>query len=166
MTFTVETGDGLSNANSYVSVAEADSYHLSRNNTDWAKLTNTKKEAALLYATSYIDAKFDFPGYIKLSTQSLAWPRSSAYDNENRTLTGVPNKLKEAVCELALVHATEEKINATFDRGGEVKSEQIGPIEIVYKDSAPAGVTYPFLEQILTRLIVTGSMNVINLVRS
>lgn len=167
MAFTVETGAGLSSANSYVSVADADEYHSLRDNTSWAALTNTQKQSGLLYATAYVDANFNWPGYIKTATQSLDWPRLSAQDNENRILDDIiPQKLKDAVCELALVHASTEKVNATFDRGGAIKSESVGPVSVEYFDSAPAGVTYPFLEAMLSSLIITGSAGVIQLVRS
>lgn len=166
MAYIVETGAGLSDSNSYVAVADADSYFSDRNNTDWANLSTEEKQAALLYATSYIDAKFDWPGYLKETTQALDWPRSSAYDNETRLLTGVPQKLKDATCELALVHATTEKLNTTFDRGGAVKSESVGAVSVEYFEGAAPGVTYPFLEAMLSSLIISGSAGIINLVRS
>jgi len=167
MTFTVETGAGLAEANSYVSVADADAYHDLRQNLDWDDLTDAQKKASLVYATSYIDAKFEWPGYIKTSAQALDWPRSSATDNESRILDGIPAKLKEAVCELALVHFSEQKLNQTFDRGGAIKSEKVGSLQVEYFDGAAAGLTYPFLDNLLSSLIMTGSAGgVVQLVRS
>ena len=165
MGFTVESGAGLSTANSYVSVTDADDYHTLRQNTDWSSFTTEEKQAALVYATAYIDSKFDWPGYVKETTQALDWPRLSAQDNEHRIMTGIPNKLKDAVCELALVHYTEQKLNQTFDRGGAIKSEQVGSVSVEYFSGAAAGNTYPFLESILSSLIVSGSSSVIQLIR-
>lgn len=166
MSYVVEDGSGRNDANSYVAVADADAYHVLYNNTEWAGLTNTVKQAALLYASQYIDANFTFDGYISREEQTMAWPRLDAFDSESRRLTGVPLKLKNAVCELALVHATTEAVNATFDRGGAVKQETVGPVSVTYMDGAGAGVTYPFLEDILGTICVSGSNGITKIVRS
>lgn len=166
MPFVVESGAGLSNANSYVSVADADDYHTLRNNTGWDSLSDEVKQASLLYATSHIDARYSWPGYVGNVNQSLGWPRTSAYDKEGRILSSVPQKLKDAVCELALIHATTEAINSTFERGGAIKAEQVGPVSVEYFDGAPSGVTYPFLDGMLSTITVTGSVGVIKLSRS
>lgn len=157
MAFTPETGDGLAEANSYVSVADADSYHLLRNNTAWAALNSTVKQASLVYATAYVDANFSWPGVIVREEQALGWPRYDARDDESRLLTGVPRKLSEAVCELALIHSSTEALNSTYDRGGAVKAESVGPVSIEYFDGAPAGVTYPFLVDMLSAITLGGS---------
>ena len=51
----VEDGTGLSNADSFVSVAYADTYFSTRGVSAWASLTN--KEALLIKATDYITTK-------------------------------------------------------------------------------------------------------------
>ena len=91
----VEDGTGLSNADSFVSVAYADTYFSTRNVTEWASLTN--KEALLIKATDYIEAVYSeaWKGVVLLDTQSLSFPR--IIDDE----TVYPDRLKKAVCELA-----------------------------------------------------------------
>ena len=157
MAFTVETGDGLADANSYVAVADADSYHVLRNNTTWASLTNTVKQAALVYATAYVDANFSWPGRIVRDEQALSWPRNDARDDEERLLTGLPRKLTDAVCELALIHASTEAVNTTYERGGAVKKESVGPVSVEYFDGGPGGVTYPFLVDMLSAITLGGA---------
>lgn len=166
MPFVVEDGTGLSTANSYAAVADADAYHVLYNNTAWAALSSAAKQAALLYATAFIDANYTFGGYLLNQEQSLSFPRSSLYDADRRLMTGVPQKLKNAVFELALVHATTENINETFERGGGVQSERVGPVAVSYFESASAGVSYPFLDKLLASLAIQGSTGMVPIVRS
>lgn len=166
MTFEVETGSGSSTSNSYASVENANDYHDLRNNLDWQNLSYQQKEAALVYATSFIDSKFSWPGYISSTSQSLKWPRVSAFDSEGRYISSIPQRLIDAVCELAYVHAVVEPINSTFDKGGAVQEERVGQLWIKYYQNATPGVTYPFLLQMLSDIIVTGSSGVINMVRA
>ena len=51
MSLVVEDGTGKADAESYISVADADTYHSNRGNTDWAALTTTEKEQLLRGAT-------------------------------------------------------------------------------------------------------------------
>lgn len=54
----VEHGYGVHNADSYVSVAYADTYFSTRGVTSWAALTPAVKEASLIKATDYIEKMF------------------------------------------------------------------------------------------------------------
>jgi hypothetical protein len=97
----VETGTGLNNADSYVSLAEANAYATARAWAGWTG-TDAAKEAALVTATSYIDTNYRFKGSLLTLTQSLAWPRVDVTDIEGRPLTGVPVNVKSATIELAM----------------------------------------------------------------
>ena len=167
MTLVVETGDGLSNATSYISVADADSYFSDRNNSAWAALTTAQKEAGLLYATTTLDTQYKWDGYKKTSTQALDWPRISAEDgNGDLVENQVPVKIKQACCELALLHQTGA-LNSTFDRGGSVKREKVGSVEVEYFDGAPAGKTYPFIDNLVAEYQSSGGgAYTIELIRS
>lgn len=92
----VEDGTGLSNADSFVSVAYADTYFTTRGVTAWASLTN--KKALLIKATDYIEAVYSesWKGVTLNDTQSLSFPR--IIDDS----TVYPDRLLKAVCELAL----------------------------------------------------------------
>jgi hypothetical protein len=104
MAIVVEDGTGLSNAESYGSVADADTYHTARGNTVWTDATTPNKETALVRATDYIDRRFGdrFLGTRETSGQALAWPRVDAWDRDEFILSGVPTKLKQALFEYAL----------------------------------------------------------------
>ena len=51
MTLTVENGSGLAGADSYVSQADATTYHDGRGNTAWTDLSSDEKDAA--YGTGF-----------------------------------------------------------------------------------------------------------------
>lgn len=93
----VEDGTGLSNADSAVSVAYADTYFSTRGVTAWDSFTD--KESRLIKATDYIEAVYSeaWKGVRLKDTQSLyCTPRIIDDDIMN------PDRLKKAVCELAL----------------------------------------------------------------
>ena len=74
----VEDGSVVPDANSYLSVADADLYlACQRYNDAWLNATPDEQAQAVVTATRAIDANFHFNGYIVDSTtpQSLKWPR-------------------------------------------------------------------------------------------
>jgi len=106
MAFVAEDGSGKSDANAYVAVAFADTYHLDRGNAGWTG-ADAVKETALIRATDYIDKRFGnlFRGYRRAKDQALEWPRLDAYDNDGFAFDGVdiiPRKLQQACAEYAL----------------------------------------------------------------
>src|SRR5687768_9190680 len=106
MALIVEDGTGLSTAESYISVANADSYHSVRGNTTWTGV-DSLKEAALRRATTYIDGRYGarFTGTRRLARdQALMWPRSDATDVEGWTIENdeVPVEIERATAEAAL----------------------------------------------------------------
>jgi hypothetical protein len=79
MPLIVEDGTGRTNADAYVSVAEADAYFLARN-TAWAGYSNDAREAAIRFATSWLDDTYLglWKGARASEFQSLAWPRDNS----------------------------------------------------------------------------------------
>lgn len=135
MAFVAEDGTGLSNANSYTSVAFADDYFTDRGNTVWSAATTGQKQAALVRATDWVEKRFGrrFRGYKRSKTQSLEWPRLDAFDNDDFLLAGaednIPRQLLKAVCEYAVraLSATLGPDNANV--GIDSIKEKVGPIE-------------------------------------
>lgn len=147
MALIVETGTGSSTANSLASVADADAYHLIRDNTAWAALTTAAKEAALVKASAYLCDEVRFPwigtkaqGY----AQRMPWPRTSASEADGSAIpdTVVPWRIVDACCELAGVASAGTDLNPALERGGQVKSESVGSISVTYMDGAPLGTVY------------------------
>ena len=160
MPFTVEDGTGLSNANSYLAVADADSYFADRGNEDWAAQDTTAKEQALVRATFAINAwlRGKWRGAKFTATQSLAWPRSGVVDEDGYELAtdAVPQPVKDATAEVALIELTERFLQTSVDRSNMVASQSVGPISVTYRGDAPSIKYYPHVMAILTGLASTG----------
>lgn len=132
MPLVVEDGTGYSNADSYVGIAEADTFHASRGNDAWGPLSAARKEVLLRLASDYVTGKYRyaFIGRKAVAGQSLEWPR---YSNEpgwfNLRLAGVPIEVRQATAELALIANTQSLTDAP-KRGK--KSVKVGPISVEY----------------------------------
>jgi hypothetical protein len=153
MALITEDGTGLSTAESYASVATADAYWSARNNTTWAGLTTAAKEASLRLATEYLGAKYvdRWRGLRVKTTQALEWPRSSVcVDGVTLAYNAVPVQLQRAVCELALKAASASLV---ADEGAQVKSETVGPLEVVYADGARQQTRFAYVESLLSPLL-------------
>src|SRR5438874_13139048 len=77
MSLIVETGAGLADAESYASVAAADTRMAALGLTNWATLTTTEREQALRRSTQYIEQAYRarWVGRRVHLTQALSWPR-------------------------------------------------------------------------------------------
>lgn len=167
MTIVVETGTGSSTADSYISVADADTYHSNLSNSAWASADDADKEVALRKATQYLDATYKWIGTIYSTTQSLGWPRVSVTDKEGRDLDySVPLNIKNATCELALI-ALSSSLVVNTDSSSYIKREKVGPIETEYKDGAPSQTQYNYVSRLLKGLhIGSSSSNTVSVVRA
>lgn len=164
MSLVVENGTGLSTADSYVSVADADAYHLSMNHAHWTGSTS-HKEAALRRATQYIDSHYRFRGWRRYPlTQRLEWPRAGFEpEGERSELIWPPVRLRDAVCELAL-----RALTATLDADAStdaVIEETVGPITVRY--AGKSGQTrYTVADSLLRPYILGGAAGLIRLERA
>ena len=168
MSLIVEDGSGLSTAESYASVAEADAYHLVHGNPSvWNALSTGEKEQNLRMATDYIDGKFatDFKGYRTYSAQALRWPRSGVADLDGYIFpangTGsVPVRLKNATAILALRVASDTTLFLDQSNGS-VSSESVtvGAVSFStsYSGAATGQKVYTEVEAMLVDLL--GSSN-------
>ena len=162
MAFIVEDGTGKPDANSYVSLAEADDYFLTRGNTEWTG-TDAEKEGALVRATDYLDGRYGlrFIGEKASQRQALAWPRKDA---EPYFQTEIPPKLRRACCELGLRALKGELVpDPQIDASGFrvfATRKKVGPIETQF--AVPMGVgmsaysalpEYPAVELYLSGLL-------------
>jgi len=135
MAIVTEDGTGKSDAQSYLSLADADAYFTARGIAAWTG-ANSAKEAALIAATEYIDIRWgdllkgslEFP-----DVQALLFPRLNVYDNEGRALTGIPQRLERATAEYALISLSQSLMpNPTIESSGKVvieESDETGPIK-------------------------------------
>jgi hypothetical protein len=135
MALTVEDGSGLSNADAYVSEADADTYHAAHSgSTDWSGADSSTKEQAIRLATQFLDAKFNdrWKGKRANSGQALAWPRSYVNDADDYEVasTSLPQTLVDACCEAALkVVEGDTLVDDVTDPGGIKETMvKVGPI--------------------------------------
>ena len=131
----VEDGTGLPNADSYVSVEFADNYFSARGVTAWASLTQAKKEQALIRGTDFIDTIYQWYGQKATNIQSLRFPRVNLRDYEGQEVVGIPNCLKQAVCDASMLSANGTELFQTKNENGDVVSETITTLSFTYSKS-------------------------------
>lgn len=157
MTAIVETGAGLSNANSLASVAAATAYHVARGNASWDDVED--KEAALIKATDYMQAEYGsrWKGVRTSATQALDWPRFGVFINGwgyEFASNEVPKEVVNACAELALRSVSGDLMP---DAGPEVAAESVGPISTTYAPGARDRVAYKAVDGMLGRFLIGGS---------
>lgn len=156
MTLTVETGEGLANADSFASVEAADAYWATRVSAAWAAATTSDKERALVLATDYLNdmTRFPYRGQKASYAQALQWPRTGATEFGGQAIPDsvVPHALVRAACYLA-PKALSADLWPVLARGGLVASRSVGPISISYRDDAPPHDVYLGVEAILGTLL-------------
>ena len=131
------------NVNSYVSLDEANTYFSERLGADyWSTLDDEQKEKALITATKKID-RLPFIGYKQNPAQPLQFPRF--YYNScccNLQIAGIPQQLKDAVCEEALTELQYLEANSedVFNNAatGSYQSLKLGDASITYGSSNSA----------------------------
>ena len=158
----VETGVGLEDSESYVTVAECTAYHAKHGGADWESLDD--QEAALRKATQYLDSVYQWRGYPVFSTQALKWPRLGVVvDGYELPSDEIPAKLKAACCELAAKGDLFSDVAAQ-----QVESVKVGPIERKMSGLLNGGqVRYAAVDAMVRELVRGGSgSSTISLVRA
>ena len=151
----VENGTGIADANSYITLEEANAYHILYNNLDWAG-SDEELEQALILGTRSVDLLYGpkFMSYKRLSISPLLFPRYSFYDNNFQLIdqTTIPKCLKYAVCQLALMQLLGEDILPVQSADSNIKLGRIkiGEIEIEneYQSNKKISETFPGFNQI------------------
>lgn len=131
MAITVQTNDGLSTANSYVSVADFDSYLLERGIS-----VTTDSEQLLLRAMDVLDAKQYKSEYVKRE-QSTEWPRMGA---------GIPRAIKQAQILLAIMSDSVDVFSASNEAA--TKREKVDAIEVEYFENQNAVTGSPLMQTV------------------
>jgi hypothetical protein len=161
MALTVENGTGLTNAEAYISVADANTYHNLRGNSTWLTITAQEAEEALRRATDYMQQVYNglWDGYRTNDTQSLDWPRKFVTDTDNYTnaylaSNVIPTEIKNACAELAWKAAQGELLS---DLSQAVKREKIDVLEVEYAEFSPQSKRYVAIDKMLAKYL-TGSV--------
>jgi hypothetical protein len=138
LTLIKEDGSGKADANSYASVADADSYHDGHLYvTTWTSAVTATKEKALVMATRLIDAHILFNGHMLRTTQALMWPRVGARDPDARggeeffADNVLPADLVKAVCETARELIAQDR-TGTPDGEGIKDISLVGSLRVTF----------------------------------
>lgn len=140
MTLIVETGDGASDSESYVTTADANAYALARG-LAFPIDDEAVAEQALRRATTWLDATYGgyFSGErLNGREQSLQWPRANAYDN-----SGTPIALPSDEIPIEIINATIEAAVREMASPGAL-SPDVTPGEIIEEVSVDGAVAVKF----------------------
>ena len=153
-------------ANSYVTLAEADSYFETvPSSTTWDDKTDDAKNRSLISATRWIDS-LNFYGDRCDEDQALSWPRNNYHvDRVELTCSSIPNDIKYATYELARALANDtDAITGTTGDTGLYEAVKLGDMEVKYNTSSQAVGTvnnvfdvYPWLQSYLGAYCLGGS---------
>lgn len=169
-------------AESYFSVAEADTYFANRGVTAWAAGATQAKEQAARLGTQFLENSYRarWVGLTATQAQALAWPRVDGsrggqgrsfgygytfplYDINGWPIDSnvIPAQVKYAAMEAALLALSGVKLEPTLERGGQIQSisKTVGPLSksITYADGAPARDTYTAIDGYLRGLVQSNS---------
>lgn len=161
MALVVEDGTGKADAESYISVADADTRHSNLGNTAWGLADTATKEAALRRATNYMLQMYRgrWTGTrVKVDPmQALDWPRYGVeVDHFPVHFDIVPPEVANACADLAL-RALSADLNADLTRG--VVRKKIGPLETEFDPYSPQSTRRPAIDMALAPFLRGSSAN-------
>lgn len=171
---------GAANANSYITLAEAQAYADGDiNAAEWDGSTTDQKKRALITATRNLDL-VGFVGTRSTTTQALAWPRKDFRTSEKTYANNeIPAEIKLATWELAkalvkdMVVAGQVAGSTSLIPGipnAGLKRVKLDVMEVEWKPDYQPAVTplkaLPQLQQLLQDLILNTPGQTVAVVRS
>ena len=154
------------NANSYVTLTEANSYFETvPDSTTWDNKTVDQKNRALIAATRWIDS-FVYYGDRCDDGQALKFPRNNyQVDGVELACSKIPNNIKYAQYELARALANDtDAITGTTGKEGNISEAKLGDLAVKFSTSSQ-GVgsinnildVYPWLQSYLGAYMLGGA---------
>ena len=134
---------GASNANSYVTLAEANTYFGDRLHVSaWTSATDNDKNAALLWAAKLLDRSVMINGTRASTTQALNWPRDGMEDESGNEIdnTVVPQVVKDVQCEMALLLLSSDRSLENQASAQGLTSLKAGPVALSFKDTIKVNI--------------------------
>ena len=124
----VEDGSVVDGANSYISVADADSYISNNIGSSrqilWNDLIQEDKEVQLINATEFVDLFVNWNSEILEMDQPLNWPRNEFFDASKRKVKN--DEVPEAVISAVVEIAVEDLENDIHEEPVKLKSQSFG----------------------------------------
>ena len=166
MAATIDATISGANANSYVTLAEANAYFETvPSSTQWDNKQDDKKNRALIAATRWIDS-FIFYGDRCDQGQALKFPRNNyQVDDVELSCTTIPNNIKYAQYELARALANEpDAMTGNTGTDGNIEEVKLGDIQVKYNTTSQGTGTvnnimdkYPWLQSYLGAYMLGGA---------
>ncbi len=169
MALIVETGAGISGANTFADVAYANAYFADAGQTAWTG-EDAAKEAALVRAGRYLNGLRWKGDEVREGIQAMCWPRYGVPMQGGSMMTyygnlyfaggvydytacwpsnTVPEKVKQAQCEAALRYLAGTEMLPDLKRGGQVVMKRVDIITTQYASGAPATTRFLAVESLL-----------------
>lgn len=132
MAITLDATQGGANSNTYLTLAEAETYFEGRLHVEvWDSSTEDNKNRSLVMASKRISQEAFF-GDRQNDTQKLSFPRVGLSYLDGVYLDGIiPEQIKEAQCELAL-HLLQTDMSKPSVDTSNIKSVKVGSIGVDY----------------------------------
>lgn len=156
---TIVATAGATNANSYCTLVEANTYHESHlYATTWTDGEDDNKIIALIWATRLLDEQYDWVGQKVSSDQALRWPRADVTDRDGWEVssTTIPQFLKNATAELARQLMTSDRFGTRDSAAAGIKSVQAGSVAVEF-DSLDRIEVFPEAVESMVSFYTTGS---------
>lgn len=170
MALIVEDGTGKSDAESYISAADADTWVVARYGaTDaFAAASAGDQERFLRLGVEYLEAHYVgmWSGVRMLAAQALSWPRAGVTDEDGYDIAEnvIPADVIAAQVEAARRYASGTDPMADQDRGGAVKRERVeGAIDVEYFEGARPGTTIPVINNRLKPYLTNGGSDYVGI---
>jgi len=171
MALVVEDGTGRADAESYASTADADTYHSNLGNVAWAALQDAQKEQLLRAATQFMVRTYRprWKGFRMSTTQTLDWPRMGCFIDDIAAFPStrfigqylymvpvnvVPDQVKEACMELALIALTTPLITSVVNRT--TSRVKTGSVDITFAPGSGQLPRFPAIYRILAPFLEAG----------
>lgn len=136
MAVTLNATSGSASANSYITLADAETYFESHlYSSDWDAETDANKDIALVMATRLLDNMFDWAGAQTDTTQALRWPRVgmlAANELEYVENDEIPTELKNAQCELAQALIRADRTLDSDIEVNKLRALSAGPVSLQF----------------------------------
>jgi hypothetical protein len=179
---TLVTTAGAANANAYVDIAGAATYHATHpHGTSWfAEAALPRQAHALILATRLLDLHCRWKGSRASVTQALGWPRSGVEYHDTRTgvweygwigtggipipPTIIPTWLQDATAEFARELLDADRTDSLSTAS--IQSLRIGPISLDLRHQGGAEHVLPSSVQVLVSPYVASGGMVKRLVRT
>lgn len=159
ISFIVEDGTGVSEANTYVDLDYALEYAVMKGYDSWTELTEIQQKIFLIRGTEYIDNYFMWKGRKAGPNQGLKFPRVELYDSDRFEIRGIPVAVKKACIEAAYLNSTSETTSlfSSKDENGEIKRQKVESLEVEYfenkKSNNFSSIDYTSIYDILNKLL-------------